>query len=210
MKLPFFLRSLSQRLNKSENIKKMTPKEKWMFFLLLGLLLAVIFFPAEKKESSSLKNIVENKGQKEELSEVALGVSGMNLNQYELYLSKQLEAILSEMDGAGKVQAWVTVASGNEKVLVQEKDSEENLLQEEDSVGGSRTEKKKSVDETIFKNSNGEPYVVKTMQPEIEGVFVVAEGAGNGVVKKNISEAVEVLFGIDAHRIKVAKKKMEE
>ena len=210
MKLPFFLKSLSQRLNKSENIKKMTPKEKWMFFLLLGLLLAVIFFPAEKKESSSLKNIVENKGQKEELSEVALGVSGMNLNQYELYLSKQLEAILSEMDGAGKVQAWVTVASGNEKVLVQESDIEETHLQEADSVGGTRQEETKQVNESVITDDKGAPYVIKTLQPEVEGVFVVAEGAGNSVIKKNISEAIEVLFGIDAHRIKVAKKKVEE
>ena len=29
-------------------------------------------------------------------------------------------------------------------------------------------------------------------------------------IKKNISEAVQVLFGIEAHRIKVAKKKVEE
>ena len=52
--------------------------------------------------------------------------------------------------------------------------------------------------------------MVKTLQPKVEGVLVIAEGAGNSVVKKNISEAVEVLFGIDAHRIKVAKKKVEE
>ena len=41
-------------------------------------------------------------------------------------------------------------------------------------------------------------------------MLVLAEGAGNGTVKKNITEAVEVLFGIEAHRIKVAKKKVEE
>ena len=51
---------------------------------------------------------------------------------------------------------------------------------------------------------------MKTLQPEVEGVLVVAEGADSSVVKKNITEAVEVLFGIDAHRIKVGKKKAEE
>lgn len=211
MKLPGFLKNLMQGFHKSEKVKQMTPKEKWMLFLLLGLLLAVIIFPAEKEESGILRKTEENgEGQEFEMSEFASGGAGMSLNQYEIYLSEQLEAILSEMDGAGKVQAWVTVAAGNEKVLVQEKDTEENLLEEADSVGGTRTEKKKSVDETVIKNSNGEPYIVKTLQPEIEGVLVVAEGAGNSVIKKNISEAVEVLFGIDAHRIKVAKKKLEE
>ena len=136
--------------------------------------------------------------------------AGTSLNQYEIYLSRQLEDILSEMDGAGKVQAWVTLAGSSEKVLVQERDYVENLLQEADSVGGTRTEEKNDVNETVFTNNSGEPYVVKTLQPKVEGVLVIAEGAGNSVVKKNISEAVEVLFGIDAHRIKVAKKKVEE
>ena len=59
-------------------------------------------------------------------------------------------------------------------------------------------------------DSTGNPYIVKTLQPDVEGVLVVAEGADDSIVKKNISEAVQVLFGIDVHRIKVAKKKAEE
>ena len=210
MKLPEFGGKLIQRFSKSEHTKQMTAKEKWMLFLLAGLLLAVIFFPTGEEDANALIGEKEAGKQQQGGSEFISAGAGTSLNQYEVYLSRQLEDILSEMDGAGKVQAWVTLAGSSEKVLAQERDYVESLLQEADSVGGTRTEEKNDVNETVFTNNSGEPYVVKTLQPKVEGVLVIAEGAGNSVVKKNISEAVEVLFGIDAHRIKVAKKKVEE
>ncbi len=195
-------------------ISKMSAKEKWMLFLLAGLLLAVIFFPAGKKESSSLlKETKENKdidnGSFSSLQNFGTG-ENMSVSQYEQYLSARLETILSEIDGAGKVQAWVTLSASSEKIVYEKADSENELLEEADSVGGKRKEEHRKEERAVITDSGGNPYVIKTLQPEVEGVLVVAEGAGNSVIKKNISEAVEVLFGIDAHRIKVAKKKVEE
>ena len=40
---------------------------------------------------------------------------------------------------------------------------------------------------------------------EIEGVVVCAKGAANGKVAKNISEVIQALFGLEAHKIKIAK-----
>ena len=39
--------------------------------------------------------------------------------------------------------------------------------------------------------------------PAIEGVLIVAEGGGSQAVATNISEAVEALFGLEVHKIKV-------
>ena len=44
----------------------------------------------------------------------------------------------------------------------------------------------------------------------MEGVSVVAEGGDNAVVQNNISDIVQALFGIEAHKIKVVKMKREE
>ena len=56
------------------------------------------------------------------------------------------------------------------------------------------------------KSDTGEtPYVVKEIEPEIEGVLVAAEGGGNSQTAKNISEAIMALFDIEAHKIKVMK-----
>lgn len=38
---------------------------------------------------------------------------------------------------------------------------------------------------------------------DIEGIVVLAEGAGNAVVIRNITEVVQALFHVDAHKIKV-------
>jgi stage III sporulation protein AG len=40
----------------------------------------------------------------------------------------------------------------------------------------------------------------------VEGVVVIAEGGGNAVVIKNITEAIQALFDVDTHKIKVMKR----
>lgn len=42
------------------------------------------------------------------------------------------------------------------------------------------------------------------------GVVVVAEGAGNAVVETRISNAIKALFSIDAHKISIVKRAMQE
>ena len=44
------------------------------------------------------------------------------------------------------------------------------------------------------------------MTPEIEGVLVIAEGGENAVVIQNITEAIQALFGVEAHKIKIMKR----
>ena len=39
------------------------------------------------------------------------------------------------------------------------------------------------------------------------GITVVAQGGGNAVIQKNISDVLEALFHIEAHKIKVVKMK---
>lgn len=185
--------------------KNMSKKEKWIMLFLFGLLAAVLLIPMENK--SSTDTVSE---QTTETKELITSKRTQNMNEYETYLSEQLVEILTQLDGAGKVDAWVTVSESEELVFSLEGTEETTSLNEEDSAGGTRTEEKESKNQTVIVDSNGNPYVTKTIQPKVEGVFVVAEGAGNSVVKKNISDAIEVLFGIDAHRIKVAKKKLEE
>ncbi len=39
----------------------------------------------------------------------------------------------------------------------------------------------------------------------VEGVVVIADGAGNAAIAKNITDVVQALFDVDSHRIKVIK-----
>lgn len=209
MRMPFLIEQMLQKLGRTGQHTQMTAKEKWMLFFLGGLLLAVIVFPGGKKNADSTEQEKQGEHPVTEVSH-ALTEAETSITAYERYLSETLEEILSQIEGAGEVKAWVTLASGKEQVFTMESEGEQSLLKEEDSVGGSRTEEKNSMNKSVVLANDGNPYVVKTLQPKVEGVLVVAEGADKSTVKKNISDAVEVLFGIDAHRIKVAKKKAEE
>ena len=62
-------------------------------------------------------------------------------------------------------------------------------------------------EETIYQeNDSGKyPYVVSWTNPKVTGVLVIAEGGGNTKVKAEILEAVQALFGIEPHKIKIMK-----
>ena len=43
-------------------------------------------------------------------------------------------------------------------------------------------------------------------QPKVEGVLVVAEGAGKGNMTSEITQIAQALFGVEAHKVKVLEK----
>ena len=65
----------------------------------------------------------------------------------------------------------------------------------------------KKQEETILSDSSGNsaPYIIKELEPEISGIVISCEGAGNKVVEASVLEAVQVLFGVSANHIKVLK-----
>ncbi len=52
---------------------------------------------------------------------------------------------------------------------------------------------------------NSFTYTTQNTYPEVEGVFVVSQGGDNSSVKLAITEAIQALFGIDVHKIKIVK-----
>lgn len=48
-------------------------------------------------------------------------------------------------------------------------------------------------------------YAMQKTCPEVEGVFVVSQGGDNSSVNIAITEAIQALFGIDVHKIKIVK-----
>ncbi len=48
-------------------------------------------------------------------------------------------------------------------------------------------------------------YTSQNAYPEVEGVVVVSQGGDDSSVKLAITEAIQALFGIDVHKIKIVK-----
>lgn len=197
-------------------------KDQFVICILVGALLLVITIPvSENTEKMKTKSgildskadtIEVNNSTESELNDVKQEKIE-DAEEYERYIENKLEQAIAVMEGAGKVKVMVTVSTSRELVVAKDASSVNNDTSEQDSAGGSRTVKdEEKGEETIYrKESDGSssPYVVKTRQPLIEGVVVVAQGGDRADVKRDITEAVVALFNIEPNKIKVVKMKSE-
>lgn len=182
-----------------KNIKK----DQLVIIFLVGVLLLVIALPTEQK-----------KEQADTYEEETVSTAGSGIDtEQDAYLSKlerRLENVLSQMEGTGKVTVMITLESSAEKVVEKDIEADSETVTETDSQGGTRTAQNSTHGETTVYNGDNtqsqEPYISKELSPQVEGVVVLAEGGDNAVVKQNITEAVQALFGIDTHKIRVMKK----
>ena len=172
-------------------------KDQLLIVFLVGILLLVISIPAGTKKT--LANSSKS------------SVGTTKQSEYTAYMEERLERILSQIDGAGQVQVMITWKSDGEKVVEKDRKSNEENVSEQDSQGGSRTTSSHDTQETTVYNSGSstsgvqEPYVSKELSPQAQGVIVIAPGGDDAVVVKNITEAVQALFEIDTHKIRIMK-----
>ena len=189
---------------------KQLKKSDWVVLALFGVLLLVIAAPSESRrretnggEPSGSYEIDGGETEREGTREVQ-----SEQERYVAYLENRLEEVLSQMEGVGEVEVMLTVRDTGEHVVEKDAERTETVTTESDSAGGNRTVSELSAQEqTIYVEMGNEsyPYVQKELLPTVVGVVVVAEGGGSPAVVSNISESVQALLPIEAHRIKVVK-----
>lgn len=125
---------------------------------------------------------------------------------YEKNLENKLTQLLSRTKGAGNVAVSITVEGSarqeHEKNIVKET----KTVQEKDTSGGIRTTTETKENQQVLVNKeNGvdKPVMLREINPEIKGVLVIADGAGDSVVKANLTKAVETGLGIASYKITV-------
>lgn len=180
-------------------------KDRLIILLLGGVLLLVIALPVSDHNSNSTDR-------KSVMSEAASakGTREGDAQDYASYLEEKLENTLSKVNGVGRVKVMVTLKASSERVIEKDVSSEEESVQETDSQGGNRsTVNSSSSQSTVYEGGSGAesgtPYITKELTPVVEGVVIIAQGGGDAVVVQNITEAVQALFEIDTHKIKVMK-----
>lgn len=204
--------------NLNKNLKMLFQKENLIVLILSGVLLFIIALPT--KESGGGNQTGGKTGEEKLLSlneitqgKIENGQAGSVLpdeteEAYAVDLEERLTAILEDMAGVGKVKVMITLKSSSERIVEKEVPVNRSATNEEDSQGGSRiVNQVETGDATVYSRTgnDSEPYVVKTLPPEIEGVLVVAEGAGSGSVSRTVTEIVQALFDVEAHKVKVVK-----
>lgn len=182
---------------------KKIKKDQILIFLLAGILLLIIALPAGGNTGEE-KTFPKDDAEENEYQEEA----------YTRGLERRLEEILSQMDGAGEVAVMITLKSSSEQVVEKDTEEKKESITESDSQGGSRTTQNTNYKEVaVYGGDEGSesqtPYISKRLSPRVEGVVVIAPGGDDAVVVKNITEAVQALFGIDTHKIRIVKGRRE-
>lgn len=176
--------------------------DKLLLLGLAGVVLVIASIPfsnkVEKVEDNTTKTITE--------SNVI-----DNVSTYELELEIRIEEILAKIEGVGKVDVMITVKDLGEKIVDSEKPYSKSDTSEIDSEGGTRTVTDiTQSDTTIYsvdENGNSIPYVVKELEPQIEGVAVIAQGGSNAVTVEKITKVIESILNVSTHKISVSKMK---
>ena len=110
----------------------------------------------------------------------------------------QLESILSQIRGAGRVEVLLTCASG-----------ERTVFHADERSSSSESNQSKEC-ETVLLNNSGrgsEALVSHVIAPEYLGAVIVCQGAGHPAVRLAVSEAVSKATGLGSDRISVLQMK---
>ena len=142
---------------------------------------------------------------------IPASAKGAGESAYEAQMEARVKEILRHVDGVGQVDVMIVLKSSEEKVLRVDRNSSVSDTKEQDSQGGTRSSQSSQTQESTVLSGGGSgqgsvPFVEKELRPEISGIVISAAGGGSPTVKAEISAAMEALFGLPPHKIKVLKR----
>lgn len=190
----------NQEEGEGNNKKKI---ENLVFFVVLLIITIVIInlIWNGKKQVTKQENTTSSK-------QLASSNTSTDINNSTVAddLSKQLEDILSKIQGVGEVKVFVNYSESSEVVAMYNETTKTSHTEENDTSGGSRKiQETDSQKDIIYQEENGEktPITQKVIQPKLEGAIITAKGATDVETKTNIIQAVEAVTGLATHKIQV-------
>lgn len=185
-------------MTESKNKKKLI--ENSVIAIIIGIILIITagtFFGGGGRKGT------EEKQQQSKGTEL---VSKQLIQEDSSSIQKEMEAILSQVAGAGKVDVMITYETGKESVPATNVKRNDNSTQEKDTSGGTRDIKQNDFESNVvYEEGQGtkKPIILKEIQPKVKGVVIIADGADNPVVKENLCNAAKVLLDVEMHKIEV-------
>ncbi|MBR2861773.1 MAG: hypothetical protein IKB86_08055 [Clostridia bacterium] len=169
-----------------ERIKESKKLKIAVLSLLCAVAVLIYFLPVESsnRENVSISNNTEQKISNEE----------------------KLEAVLSNIKGAGNVRVMITYESLGEVICANTTETQTNTVTEKSengSVKESETVVENKAPVTIGSGNGENPLVILEKEPEIKGVIVVAQGADNINVRINLQKAVETVLQVSPNQVEI-------
>ncbi|WRS28149.1 hypothetical protein U6B65_03200 [Oscillospiraceae bacterium MB08-C2-2] len=128
---------------------------------------------------------------------------------YARQLEQELTALVSKIEGVGRVQVMVTLEGGVEYVYAQEQKRNTDKTQEitgEQQVG--KTYQKENIEEKyiLVESEYGkkQPLILRQLQPKVQGVVILCEGAGNIRVEQVLTQVVTTALPVGSNKVCIA------
>ena len=202
-----FEKKEGEEVTERSNKKKIENIVVFLILLIVTLIVInVIWNDNNNNESNSSENRVDSNKKLAETTQSSGDTEEVSNTSTGNELVSDLEDILSNINGVGKVKVMITYAETSKTIPVYNEESSEENTEETDSEGGTRkvtqTDTRKEV---IYEETdNGSTIITQSIvSPTIEGAIITAEGANDATVKTNIIQAVGAVTGLATHKIQV-------
>ena len=167
---------------KGVGILKALSRYKYVILVAVIGILLLIWPVSEKTETT--------------VSVPAVSEGGDSLREQE----REMEAILSKVNGVGRVDVMLTLQSGTELVL-----ASNSSLRYSGSPHNPDDYDRSSETVTVSGGSGSDVVVTQEKSPQYRGALVVCDGGDNDAVRLQIIEAVAALTGLGSDRIAVVR-----
>ncbi len=199
---------LKKLINTEEEKQEGNNKKKIenLVFLVIILIITVVAINAiwngNSKKNKKEENSQNSKQLAQNINNTAIETSSSTSKE----LEKNLETILSRIQGVGDVKVFINYSESSEIIPMYNESAKNSNTEETDTQGGIRKiQEQDSQKEIIYKEENGEkvPITKKVVEPKVQGAIITAKGAGDVNIKTSIIQAVEAVTGLATHKIQV-------
>ena len=199
---------LKKLINADEEKQEGNNKKKIenLVFLVVILIITVVainvIWNGNSKKNKQEENSQNSKQLAQNINNIAIETSSSTSKE----LEKNLETILSRIQGVGEVKVFINYSESSEVVPMYNEASKNSNTEETDTQGGIRKiQEQDSQKEIIYKEENGEkmPITKKVVEPKVQGAIITAKGASDVNIKTSIIQAVEAVTGLATHKIQV-------
>ncbi|MBS5858386.1 MAG: hypothetical protein ACLTKT_06330 [Clostridia bacterium] len=199
---------LKKLINTEEEKQEGNNKKKIenLVFLVVILIITVVAINAIWNGNSKKNKQDENSQNSKQLAQNMNNTTIETSSNTSKELEKNLETILSRIQGVGEVKVFINYSESSEVVPMYNEASKNSNTEETDTQGGIRKiQEQDSQKEIIYKEENGEkvPITKKIVEPKVQGAIITAKGASDVNIKTSIIQAVEAVTGLATHKIQV-------
>lgn len=185
-----------------EKITKKSNKFTYMIILIIiaGVMILVVSYFNDS--TPTFLNLSNDTTFQENKREENLSTS----TTYEDKVKNELKNILSKVKGVGEVDVIIHFEGGEELIPALDSEKSNTVTEERDSNGGNRVNNNNKDGTKVVMSSQGsstEPLILKTYNPKIIGILIVAEGADDTRLSYELTKIVSSLYDISESKVSV-------